>query len=123
MLHLPKGTIPGSKSFTAGSDVYLEASHICIKKEIAEKIFGAETVVLSVFYSKDNCFMAAPASEELFKNLHKTSQQMLKSKNSAGDKSISIQELIIDNDINETDRDLEFTAEEALHILKVKLQV
>ncbi len=121
MIHLPKETIPGAKSFVADSDVYLEASHICIKKNIAEKIFGKETVVLSVYYAKDNSFMAAPASEELFKNLHKSSQQMLKSKNAAGDKSISIQELALDNDINEQDRNLEFATEESLHILKIKL--
>ena len=120
-MQLPKETIPGAKSFIASSDVYLEASHICIKKNTAEKIFGAETVVLSVFYTKDNTFMVAPASEELFRTIHKASQQMLKSKNAAGDKSISIQELILDNDINGNDRNLEFVIEEALHLLKVKM--
>jgi hypothetical protein len=80
-----------------------------------------ETVVLSVFYDKDNTFMAAPASEELFRKLHKSNQQMLKTKNADGDKSISIQELILDNDVEEKDRDLEFVIEEPLHILKVKL--
>ena len=116
-----KETIPGAKSFSATSEVYAESEHICIKKGIAEKIFGAETVVLSVFYAKDNSFMVAPASEELFRTIHKASQQMLKSKNLAGDKSISIQELLLDNDIDGNDRNLEFTTEEALHILKVKL--
>lgn len=120
-MFLPKETIPGAKSFAATSDVYAEAQHICIKKNIAEKIFGDETVVLTVFYAKDNTFMASPASEELFKTIHKASQQMLKSKNLNGDKSISIQELLLDNDIDETNRNLEFTIEEALHILKVKL--
>lgn len=116
-----KETIPGAKSFLAISDVYVESEHICIKKNIAEKIFGAETVVLSVFYAKDNSFMVAPASEELFRTIHKANQQMLKHKNLAGDKSISIQELMLDNDIDENDRNLEFTIEEALHILKIKL--
>ena len=46
---------------------------------------------------------------------------MLKMKNAAGDKSISIQELVLDNEIDEKDRDLEFVIEEALHILKIKL--
>src|SRR5664279_134848 len=115
-MNLPKETIPGGKSFMAYSDVYLEASHICIKKNIAEKIFGPENVVLSVFYTKDNTFMAAPASEELFKTIHKASQQMLKVKNTAGDKSISIQELLLDNDIEENDRNLKFVIEEALHL-------
>jgi hypothetical protein len=118
---LPKETIPGAKLFTASSDVYLEAGHICIKKNTAEKIFGAETVVLSVFYAKENTFMVAPSGEELFKTLHKASQQMLKLKNVAGDKSISIQELLLDYDIAEQDRNLEFVVEEAIHLLKIKL--
>ncbi|MEP7374250.1 MAG: hypothetical protein ABI675_12720 [Chitinophagaceae bacterium] len=117
----PKETIPGARSFITESEVYLEAAHVCIKKNIAEKIFGSETVVLSVFYNKDNTFMVSPASEELFRTIHKASQQMLKSKNAAGDKSISIQEFLLDNDIEEHDRNLEFVIEEALHILKVKL--
>jgi hypothetical protein len=118
---LPKETIPGSKGFAAAADVYLEAGHICVKKNTAEKIFGSESVVLSVFYVKENSFLVAPASEELFKNLHKASQQMLKIKNASGDRSIYIQELLLDNDIDEANRNLEFTIEEALHILKVKL--
>jgi hypothetical protein len=118
---LIKETIPGGKSFIAAGDVYLEAGHICIKKNTTEKIFGDETVVLSVFYAKDNTFMVSPSSEELFKTIHKANQQMLKMKNAAGDKSISIQELLLDNDIDESDRNLEFVTEEALHILKVKL--
>jgi hypothetical protein len=118
---LIKETIPGAKSFVSNSDVYLEAGHICVKKDIVEKIFGSETVVLSVFYAKDNTFMVSPSNEELFKTIHKANQQMLKSKNAVGDKSISIQELLLDNDIDENNRDLEFVIEEALHILKVKL--
>ncbi|MES2773984.1 MAG: hypothetical protein V4722_07355 [Bacteroidota bacterium] len=120
-MNFPRETIPGATAFIATSDVYLEASHICIKKCVAEKVFGADTVVLSVYYPKDNSFMTAPAGEELFKTIHKASQQMLKSKNAAGDKSISIQELVLDHDIEEKDRDLEYVLEEALHILKVKL--
>lgn len=120
-MHLPKETIPGAKSFMPHSEVYLEQEHICIKKNIVEKIFGSETVVMTVFYDKDNTFMVAPASEELFRKLHKSNQQMLKTKNANGDKSISIQELLLDKDIEEKNRDLEFIKEEALHILKVKL--
>ena len=116
-----KETVPGAKLFAANSDVYLEAGHICVKRNIVEKIFGQETVVLSVFYSKDNTFMLSPPREELFKTIHKANQQMLKMKNANGDKSISVQELILDNDIDENNRDLEFVVEEALHILKVKL--
>lgn len=120
-MHLPKETVAGKKSFDADSEVYLEGGHICVKRDTAEKIFGADNVVLSVFYAKDNSFLVAPASEDLFRRLHKANQQMLKTKNNDGDKSISIQELLLDHDINENDRNLEFKMEEAMHLLKVKL--
>ncbi len=118
---LPKETIPGEKLFAADSDVYLETAHICIKRNTAEKVFGAERVVLSVFYPKDNTFMVAPASEELFRTIHKASQQMLKVKNAAGDQAISIQELLLDHEIDGQNRNLLFVIEEELHILKVTL--
>ena len=120
-IHFPKETVPETKSFYATSDVYLEAAHICIKKNVAAKIFGTGTVVLTVFYAKDNAFMMAPAGEESFKIIHNANQQMLKINNASGDRSVSIQELFLDNDIEETNRNLEFEVQEKLHILKVKL--
>jgi hypothetical protein len=65
--------------------------------------------------------LAAPADEEVFKTIHKAHQQLLKEKNAAGDKSISVQEILLDHDLDNHNRDLEYIAEEPLHILKVKL--
>ncbi|MFY0255520.1 hypothetical protein ACDQ55_16365 [Chitinophaga sp. 30R24] len=120
-MFFPPNAVPEKKSFIPIKEVYLEDGHICIKRSLAEKIFRTEMVVFTIFYAKDKTFLAAPASEESFKNIHKVQQQMLKSKNLSGDKSISIQEILLDNDIAENDRDLTFLAEEALHILKVHL--
>ncbi len=101
------------------SDVYLEAGHIIIKNLLAQKIFGEETVVLSIYYNKENSFMVAPASEEFFRKMHKANQQMLKLKNANGDRSLPVQDILLDNNLNENDRDLKFTKEETLHILKI----
>lgn len=120
-MFFPKGVIHAEKSFVPDSDVYLESGHICIRKNVAEKIFGSGGAVLSVYYDADKTFLAAPLNEEVFKIIHKAKQQMLKDKNAAGDRSISVQEVLLDNDLNDDDRNLEFTAEEALHILRVKL--
>jgi hypothetical protein len=118
---LPKETIPGKISFESNSDVYLESAHLCIKKNISERIFGEGTVVLTVYYPQEHSFMVSPSGEDFFRKIHKAKQQMLKSKNLFGDKSISIQELILDEGIDETNRELEFVLEETLKILKVKL--
>ena len=101
--------------------MYLESGHICIKKNVAEKIFGTEQSVFSIYYPTEKTFLTAPQSEEGFKTIHKASSQMLKNKNAAGDRSLSVQEVLLDNDLDNIDRDLEFVAEEVLHILKVKL--
>jgi hypothetical protein len=121
MLNLIKETIPGAKPFTANSDVYLEASHIVIKKDIAGQLFGTENFVLTVYYAKDNTFLLAPADEEVFVTIHKGTQALLKNKNAAGDRSIAIHELLLDNDITTENRDLEFVIENGLRILKIKL--
>ena len=42
-------------------------------------------------------------------------------KNAHGDKSISIREILIDNGIDDSNRDLDFSVKNRLHILKVKL--
>ena len=120
-MQLPKETIPGKKPFISNSDVYLESSHLCIKKNIAEKLFGSDSILLTIYYPQDRVFMMASTTEEFFKKIHKAKQQMLKSKNAQGDKSVSLQELILDEGIDETNRDLEFEMETALRILKVKL--
>lgn len=44
---------------------------------------------------------------------------MLKTRNLQGDKSISLQELIIDHDLDESDRDLVFTHQEGMQMLQV----
>jgi hypothetical protein len=46
---------------------------------------------------------------------------MLKNRNLAGDKSLSLQEVIIDNNLDGSDRPLEFTTRPGLQLLQVKL--
>jgi hypothetical protein len=116
-----KETIPGAPTFTTGNGVYMEAGHICIKKDLADKIFGPEQVVLTVYYAANQTFLMAPPSEQPFRMIHKATQQILKKKNAWGDRSVAIQELLLDNeDIKTSDRVLEYIAEESLHLLTIK---
>jgi hypothetical protein len=121
-MYLTRETAPVNNLHNAGSDIYLEAGHICIKKNIAEQIFGAEKIALTAFYTKDHTFLIAPPSEEPFRMLHKVGQSILKMKNATGDVSISIRELLLDNEeIDNNDRDLEYVTENAMHLIKIKL--
>ena len=63
----------------------------------------------------------ASSTDALFKGLHKTSMVMLKLKNGKGDKSITIQEIMIDHDIDPSDRDLDFKADAILKVISIYL--
>lgn len=99
----------------------LKSSHLLIDHQVAASIFGDALNVNVVYYADRQTLMIAPQSEALFKKLHKAKQYMLKDRNAKGDKTIALHELLIDHEISNEDRNLEFDLQEALNILSVKL--
>lgn len=104
-----------------GGKVRLKLSHLLIDHEVASEILGNEPNVNMVYYSERKTLMIAPTSDDLFKKLHKATQHMLKDRSANGDKSIALHELLIDNELNDADRDLEYNFQKQLKILNVKL--
>jgi hypothetical protein len=72
-----------------------------------------------VYYAQRKTMLLAAMEDELFKSLHKTSLVMLKQKNAGGDQSISIQEVVIDNDIDPVSRELIFQLDPAMKIISI----
>ena len=103
------------------SKVRLKSSHLLIDHEVAFKIFGNDLNAHVIYYPNRRSLMIAATSNELFKQLHKAKQHMLKDRNLKGDKTIALHGLLIDNQINDTPRDLEYELQEELNILNVKL--
>ncbi len=99
--------------------IALANSHLVIDAPLANEFFGDASHVNLVYYAQRKILLLASAEDELFKSLHKTAMVMLKLKNSRGDKSVTIQELVIDNDIDPADRDLPFQAESAMKIITI----
>jgi hypothetical protein len=92
--------------------------HLIIPAVMAAGFVGEASHVNMVYYPGRNTLMLAPATDELFKSLHKTTMQMLKNKNLAGDKSISLEEMLIDNELDDRDRELGFQLD-AMNIMQV----
>ena len=104
-----------------GGKVRLQSAHLLVDHEVANIIFANEPNVNMIYYADRGSLLIAPSSDELFKKLHKAKQHMLKNKSIKGDKSIALHELLIDHEIDQTDRDLEYILEKNLNILNVKL--
>lgn len=101
------------------SQVKLKTQHLYIESALAAAAFGNAAQVHTVFYPQQKSLLLAPMEDELFPKIHKTALQMLKTRNLQGDKSISLQELIIDHDLDASDRDLVFTHQEGIQMLQV----
>lgn len=99
--------------------VKLSSAHIIIGSKLATSFFGNAQRVNWVYYPQRKTLMVAAAEDELFKQLHKTSGSLLKLKNALGDRGMAMRELLIDNDLDEQDRELEYKADTTLNILNI----
>jgi len=101
--------------------VKLRTQHLWISGELSDAAFGAAPQVYVIYYPKQRSLLLAPMDDEIFPTLHKAGLQMLKSRNLQGDKTISLQEIIIDNDLDDTERDLVYMHQPGVRMLHVSL--
>lgn len=119
---LHKNNLPRQASVKpalTGARVRLHRQHLWLSAEVASTALLGERQAYLVYYPQRGALLLAPMSDDAFKTLHECSLVMLKDRNLAGDKSLSLQEVIIDNDLNGTDRDLKFSHNPAVPLLQV----
>jgi hypothetical protein len=103
------------------SKVKLKTSHLYIESDLATAAFGEIAQVYVVYYKTKNSLLLAPMNDEFFPKLHKAGLIMLKSRNLQGDKTIAMHEILIDNDLDDANRDLEYQYTEGVKLLNVKI--
>ena len=101
--------------------IKLRTQHLWISGDIAGTVFGDLDKVYTVYYPQLHALLLAPMDDEIFPTIHKGDLQMLKTRNLEGDKTISLQEIIIDNDLDDSDRDLVFMHQPGVRMLHVTL--
>ena len=110
-----------SSDTTDSRIVALRSSHLLIGKDLAKEAFGDIQNVYMAYYPANRSLFIASIEDNVFKQLHKASQHMLKNKNLHGDKSIALHEILIDKEINATDRTLAFEFDPLMKVINVKL--
>jgi hypothetical protein len=101
--------------------IKLKTQHLWISSDIVASAFGDAAQVHVVYYAPQRSLLLAPMHDEIFPTIHKSGLQMLKTRNLQGDKTISLQEIIIDNDLDDTERDLPFLHQPGVALLHVSL--
>ncbi|MCA0236755.1 MAG: hypothetical protein LCH81_10255 [Bacteroidetes bacterium] len=101
--------------------IKLRTQHLWISGDIAGTVFGDLDKVYTVYYPQLHALLLAPMDDEIFPTIHKGDLQMLKTRNLEGDKTISLQEIIIDHDLDDSDRDLLYMHQPGVRMLHVTL--
>ncbi|MBU6342431.1 MAG: hypothetical protein KGS48_13125 [Bacteroidetes bacterium] len=101
--------------------VKLQARHLWIDGSLAADLIGEAPCVYLVYYPERKALLLAPIDESYFTTVHKANQALVKLRNIKGDRSISLQELLIDHDIPDDDRPLPFLHQEGLRMLHITL--
>lgn len=103
------------------SKIRLKAHHLYIESDLAKAVFGDAPQVYTVYYPSKKSLLLAPMNDEFFPKLHKAQLQMLKLRNLQGDKTVYVRAILIDNDLDEEDRDLEYDYTEGGQLLSVTI--
>ena len=89
--------------------ISLKSNHLLIDSSIVASVLADEVQVNLVYYPERNTILIAAKSKVFFEKMHKDAHWMtLKTKNAKGDKSLAIHEILIDNDLDDEDRELDF---------------
>lgn len=101
--------------------VALKASHIQLDNSIVNTVFQNIHYAYVTYVKAQNRILVTPVSSQWFVKMYEPTQFLLKDKNLKGDKSIAIREILIDNDIEQADRDLAYEIIEKTNLIKIQL--
>lgn len=103
-------------------NISLRSCHIIVPGSLVERIFqGSESAFVS--YNVDqNKILVSPTSNSWFPKLHQSKEYLIKDKDIHGTKSIGIRELLIDEELQEDDRELSFEVNLEKRFLKLNLE-
>lgn len=101
------------------STIELKTAHLIVPPEMVETVFGEEPVAFIAFKEETRSLLISPKSNSWFSKLHGSSEVLLKSKDLAGTKSIVIREILIDHEIDQTNRHLDVLINAEKRFLKI----
>ncbi len=99
----------------------LRSSHIQLDSTLVESVFGAVHYAYVAYVTEQEKLLITPVSSQWFVKMHEPNQFLLKSRNLKGDKTLAIREILIDNDLDASDRELKYEVVEKTNLIKVAL--
>ncbi len=108
-------------STVINSGITLKSSHLTIHSELVHKVFGEVDYAYVVYIEDQKTILTTPVTSQWFGKMHRPTQFLLKSRNLKGDKTLAIREILIDYDLDSTDRALSFEWIKKTKLIKIRL--
>lgn len=99
--------------------VTLKSSHIYLESKVIKEFFEGANVAFAVYIKEQKSILITPITSSWFKKMYNPAQYILKARNINGDKTLAIGNIIIDNDLDVTDRELDAEFIEKTKLIKV----
>ena len=101
--------------------VILKSSHVYLNAALVERIFNTIHYAYVTYVKEQKKMLITPVSSQWFVKVHEPAQFLLKSRNLRGDRTLAIREILIDNDLDTTDRTLQFEIVERTNLIKITM--
>ena len=103
------------------SSIALKSSHVYLSADLAQKIFGQVHYAYVSYVQDKEHLLVTPVSSQWFAKMYEPSQFLLKDRNLKGDKTLAVREILIDNELDTSDRELNYEWIEKTNLLKIKV--
>ncbi|MDX2302468.1 MAG: hypothetical protein NW226_06685 [Microscillaceae bacterium] len=100
--------------------VYLKNMHLIVADEVAKEVFSEANFVYLSYKADIRRLFLVSFQDEVFRKLHEPSMQMLKQRGELPEKSIALHEILIDHDLSQEDRPLEYEIREGRKMLVIQ---
>ena len=102
-------------------EVGLKSSHLIIPAEISSQVLEGCSSVYVTYKEELKSILVSSKENAWFPKMHKSLEFIVKSKDLLGTKSVAIREILIDHDIDDTDRVLQCSINKERNFLKIEL--
>ncbi len=102
--------------------IALKSSHIYLESELVTSIFENIYYAYVTYVKDQKKILITPVTSQWFAKMFEPTQFLLKSRNLKGDRTLAIREILIDNDLETTDRELKFEIVEKTKLIKVFIE-
>ncbi|WP_286812359.1 MULTISPECIES: hypothetical protein [unclassified Maribacter] len=88
---------------------------------MVDKVFDNIHYAYVTYVVAQGKMLITPVSSQWFVKMHEPTQFLLKSRNLKGDRTLAIREILIDNDLDTSDRVLHYEVVEKTNLIKIDM--